>query len=65
MKTEPYFTPELFKFLRQLDKHNNREWFKKNQGRYEQSVRDPFLRFIEDFRRARFNQSAFMPIQNL
>jgi uncharacterized protein (TIGR02453 family) len=45
-----YFTPELFKFLSQLDKHNNREWFQENKSRYEQFVRDPFLKFIEDFR---------------
>lgn len=50
MSGHAYFTPELFKFMRQLDKHNNREWFQKNKSRYEQFVRDPFLRFIEDFR---------------
>ena len=44
-----YFTPELFKFLRDLAKHNNREWFQKNKSRYEQFVRDPFLRFIEAY----------------
>lgn len=45
-----YFTPELFKFLRELDRHNNREWFQRNKSRYDQFVRDPFLKFIEDFR---------------
>ena len=50
MSRHAYFTPELFKFLRQLDKHNNREWFQENKSRYEQFVRDPFLKFIEDFR---------------
>ena len=50
MSGHVYFTPELFKFLRQLDKHNNREWFQENKSRYEQFVRDPFLKFIEDFR---------------
>ena len=50
MSGHAYFTPELFKFLRQLDKHNNREWFQENKSRYEQFVRDPFLKFIEDFR---------------
>src|SRR5215467_7419786 len=49
MKHQPHFTPELFKFLRQLSKYNNRDWFQKNKWRYEQFVRDPFLRFIEDF----------------
>jgi len=50
MSGHRYFTPELFKFLRQLDKHNNREWFQANKSRYEQVGRDPFLKFIEDFR---------------
>jgi uncharacterized protein (TIGR02453 family) len=43
------FTPELFKFLRDLAKHNNREWFQKNKWRYDQFVRDPFLKFIEAY----------------
>jgi len=47
---QAYFTPELFTFLRQLKRHNNREWFQANKNRYETSVRDPFLKFIEDFR---------------
>jgi uncharacterized protein (TIGR02453 family) len=50
MKDRVYFTPEFFKFLRDLGKHNNREWFQENKWRYEEFVRDPFLRFIEDFR---------------
>src|SRR5262249_43823679 len=49
MKDEAYFTPELFKFLRQLSRHNNRDWFQENKWRYEQFVRDPFLKFISDF----------------
>ena len=28
------FRPELFDFLRQLKRHNNREWFAKNTQRY-------------------------------
>ncbi len=43
-----YFSPELFKFLRQLARNNNREWFAKNKARYEKTVRDPSLRFIRD-----------------
>jgi len=44
-----YFTPKLFEFLRDLAKHNDREWFKANQGRYEAVVREPALEFINDF----------------
>jgi uncharacterized protein (TIGR02453 family) len=47
---QAHFSPELFQFLRQLKRHNNREWFQANKHRYEGGVRDPFLRFIEDFR---------------
>ncbi len=43
------FTPELFTFLRQLKRHNDREWFAKNKQRYEREVRDPALAFIAAF----------------
>jgi uncharacterized protein (TIGR02453 family) len=39
----------LFDFLRQLRRHNNREWFAKNKARYEEFVRDPALLFIGRF----------------
>lgn len=47
---QPHFTPDFFKFFRQLKRHNNREWFMAHKLKYEHSVRDPFLIFIEDFR---------------
>jgi uncharacterized protein (TIGR02453 family) len=50
MRKQAYFTPELFGFLRQLKRHNNRDWFQKNKSKYQRAVRDPFLKFIEDFR---------------
>lgn len=43
---EAYFTDELFRFLKQLKRHNQREWFQSNKARYEAVVRDPCLRFI-------------------
>jgi len=49
MKDQAYFTPDFFKFLRDLGKHNNREWFQVNKWRYEEFVRNPLLRFIEDY----------------
>ncbi len=49
MPRSAHFTAELFKFLRALKRHNNREWFQANKWRYEEHVRDPFLKFIEDF----------------
>jgi uncharacterized protein (TIGR02453 family) len=49
MPREPHFTPELFRFLRQLGQNNNREWFEKNKSRYLEDVREPMLQFIADF----------------
>ncbi len=43
-----YFTPALFQFLNDLAQHNEREWFKANQDRYEAVVRQPALDFITD-----------------
>ncbi|HEX7341723.1 MAG TPA: DUF2461 domain-containing protein [Rhodanobacteraceae bacterium] len=43
-----YFSPATFRFLRQLDRHNNREWFQSHKADYEQHVREPFLALIAD-----------------
>jgi len=43
-----HITKDFFGFLKELEKHNNREWFTKNKGRYEGSVQAPSLRFIRD-----------------
>ncbi|HUP91668.1 MAG TPA: DUF2461 domain-containing protein [Solimonas sp.] len=40
------FTPDTLKFLKDLARHNNREWFLKNKPRYEAAVRGPSLAFI-------------------
>ena len=50
MAKSPYFTTELPKFLHQLDRNNNKEWFTANKARFEQHVRDPLLQFIADFK---------------
>jgi uncharacterized protein (DUF2461 family) len=52
------FSPELFQFLRQLKRHNNREWFAKNKARYLEGDSlakpprgfDPDHLFIEDLK---------------
>ena len=43
-----YFDAETFAFLRDLAKHNDRDWFAENKERYEESVKEPFLQFISD-----------------
>src|SRR5258708_12804066 len=44
-----YFTPELFRFLIRLKRHNDRDWFLAHKDEYEACVRQPALRFITDF----------------
>jgi uncharacterized protein (TIGR02453 family) len=44
----PHFTPALFRFLRDLKRHNDRHWFVANKSRFERDARDPLLRFIAD-----------------
>lgn len=49
MPETSFFTPEVFVFLKQLKRNNNREWFAKNKTRYEESVLQPALAFISAF----------------
>ena len=48
MAKSAYFGPGLFQFLTDLKDHNDREWFQANKARYEEQVRDPFVRLIAD-----------------
>ena len=43
-----YFTIEFVKFFKDLGKNNNRDWFQANKSRYEQHVKKPFYRFVQD-----------------
>jgi uncharacterized protein (TIGR02453 family) len=44
-----HFGRGLFRFLKELRANNDREWFQANKDRYESEVKEPMLRFIEDF----------------
>ncbi len=44
--TQAFFTPALFRFLRDLQENNDREWFQANKDRFESEVRQPMLAFI-------------------
>jgi uncharacterized protein (TIGR02453 family) len=46
MPESAHFTPQTFKFLRALARHNERDWFKAHQAEYERDVREPFLALI-------------------
>lgn len=43
-----YFTAATFRFLRDLAANNSREWFAAHKPRYEDVLRQPFLRLIND-----------------
>ncbi len=49
MREQGHFTPRIFQFLRELAAHNDKDWFQTNKHRYEADVRQPVLRFVEDF----------------
>ena len=49
MPDQPAFTPALFRFLRDLRKNNDRDWFLAHREVYERGVREPALRFIAAF----------------
>jgi len=48
MEQHSYFTDDLFRFLKELRQHNERDWFQRNKERYETAVRGPFISFIGD-----------------
>jgi uncharacterized protein (TIGR02453 family) len=43
----PRFTPATLSFLRALERHNDREWFRAHKERYEAHVRAPMVGLIE------------------
>jgi len=46
-----HFSRELFRFLRDLKRHNDREWFAANKPRYERYAQRPAIRFVADLGR--------------
>jgi len=49
MSEQPVFTPALFKFLRDLRKNNDRDWFLAHKESYERDVKEPALAFVSGF----------------
>jgi uncharacterized protein (TIGR02453 family) len=43
-----YFTKDSFRFLTDLEKNNEREWFNANKKRYTEDLKAPFEQFIAD-----------------
>lgn len=48
MSRSTYFTPAVFKFLRELEANNNKPWFDENKDRYISTIREPAKEFIAD-----------------
>ena len=44
--TVPYFRPEALKFLRNLARHNDREWFQPRKAVFEAELKEPMLAVI-------------------
>jgi uncharacterized protein (DUF2461 family) len=42
-----FFTPDFLKFFIELAPNNNKDWFDINRKRYEQSVKEPFRKFVQ------------------
>ena len=47
-----FFTPEIFRFFRQVHRNNHKEWMDANRGRYEEHVVAPFRALLEALRPA-------------
>jgi uncharacterized protein (TIGR02453 family) len=49
MTAQTYFSKNLFTFLKDLKRNNNRDWFLANKDRFERDVRTPAIEFITGF----------------
>lgn len=56
----PYFTPQLFHFLKRLKRNNNREWFQTHKDEYVAHAHEPAVRFITDFAAALYDISPYL-----
>lgn len=43
------FTPQTLAFLRALERHNTRDWFRERKARYDEVVRAPILALVQRF----------------
>ena len=47
-----YFRPEALKFLRSLERHNDRAWFDPRKAVYEREIKAPMLALVEEVNEA-------------
>ena len=48
MNIFPGFSPEALKFLKQLKRHNDREWFKARKDQFDELLMEPMKLFVEE-----------------
>jgi len=48
MNIFPGFSPEALKFLKQLKRHNDREWFKARKEQFDELLLEPMKLFVEE-----------------
>ncbi len=65
MNLNPFvgFPKETLKFLRELKKNNNREWFAANKQRYEQSVVEPALSLIRSLEKPLAKSAPLLKVE--
>lgn len=44
----PYFTSDFLQFFKELAANNHKDWFDKNRSRYENEVKVPMQKFVQD-----------------
>ena len=49
MARASHITPRTFRFLKELSRNNDRDWFNANKQRYIDEVRDPLQHWVSDF----------------
>ncbi len=55
-----YFTKDFLDFFKELSANNHKDWFHENKKRYVRSIKDPFLKFLQDlFDEIRKHDSKF------
>jgi uncharacterized protein (TIGR02453 family) len=50
------FAPEALRFLRDLEKHNDREWFQSRKDKYDELVRGPMIALVQSVNAGLANQ---------
>lgn len=48
MNIFPGFSPDALKFLKQLKRHNDREWFKARKAQFDELLLEPMKLFVEE-----------------